>query len=1101
LKKKTNTERQSDGQEQAVAQYARSLIEASLDPLVTISSEGKITDVNKAITKITGVEREALIGTEFSSYFTEPEKARAGYQQVFAEGSVTDYPLTIRALKGQLTDVLYNAWAYRDAHGNVLGVFAVTRDLTEQKNAAQYARSLIEASLDPLVTISPEGKITDVNEAIVRITGVSREHLIGTEFSSYFTEPDKARAGYQQVFAEGSVTDYPLTFRGLDGKLTDVLYNAWAHKDTQGNVLGVFAATRDLTGQKNAAQYARSLIEVSLDPLIMINPDGKITDVNEAAVLVAGVDREHMIGTEFSGYFTEPDKARAGYQHVFAEGSVTDYPLTIRALDGRLTDVLTNASVYKDTRGNVLGVVAAAHDITEQKRASEQMRMLATIVESSVDAIVSTDLDGIVTSWNPGAERMYGYSAEQMIGRTREFLVAPGSEDVFDKFLERIRNGEEVAPYEAERQNKEGRKIVVLVTLSPIHDESGSAIGITGIVRDITEEKEAAAQMRLLATIVESSDDAILTTNLDGIITSWNPAAERIYGRSAHEAIAQNVTILYPPGHESELPQILEKLRNGQTIKQYESIRVRRNGNIFPVSITISPMHDDNGAVIGGSSLVRDITDQKQTAEQMRILATIVTSSDDAIWSTNLEGRINSWNSAAERTFGYSAEEIIGKSISLLFPTEKAEELTFIISEIKKDEKLNGYETIRMSKDGRAIPVSLTISPIHDSDGVVAGSSIIARDITKQKELNRQLIDANDLRNEFVAMVAHDIRSPAASISGFAHLLLDQWATTTDEKKIDHLKVIARNTEHLATFIEDVLQVARIEAVEFTFNIGEFNIRELAQKALLGIAIPEAGHTFLLIAAEEMPLVLGDEDRQWQVLINLLSNAVKYSPVNEPITVRLSINEDSVEVAVIDHGIGIAKENQSKLFQKFGRVSQSGIKKVPGNGLGLYICKILVETQGGTIWCESTPGEGSTFAYTIPISRVSMHTAAPFRILILEDDLDVRSWIESTLSADPRLESSWKTTTADHALNIAREIKPALVILDDQLEGEITGLQAAPMIKSVFPDAPIIFFTSQDLSLEASKEPAIDLYLPKSALKELLTAAQQLLGLEPLASA
>src|SRR6202162_1617860 len=355
-----------------LTQYARSLIEASVDPLVTISPEGKITDVNEATIKITGARREELIGTDFANYFTEPEKAREGYQRVFSEGFVTDYPLTIRHADGRLTDVLYNASVYKDAKGNVLGVFAAARDITAQKQASQYARSLIEASLDPLVTISPEGKITDVNEATTKVTGAARERLIGTDFSNYFTEPEKAREGYQQVFSEGFVTDYPLTIRHKDGRFTDVLYNASVYKDARGNVLGVFAAARDVTAQKQASQYARSLIEASVDPLVTISPEGKITDVNEATVEVTGAPREKLIGADFADYFTEPEKARQGYQRVFSEGFVTDYPLTIRHAAGKLTDVLYNASVYKDEKGNVLGVFAAARDNTKFKKEKEE---------------------------------------------------------------------------------------------------------------------------------------------------------------------------------------------------------------------------------------------------------------------------------------------------------------------------------------------------------------------------------------------------------------------------------------------------------------------------------------------------------------------------------------------------------------------------------------------------------------------------------------------------------------------------------------------------------------------------------------------------------
>ncbi len=356
-----------------LTQYARSLIEASVDPLVTISPEGKITDVNEATIKVTGAAREKLIGADFANYFTEPEKASEGYQRVFSEGFVTDYPLTIRHAEGRLTDVLYNASVYKDARGNVLGVFAAARDITAQKQASQYARSLIEASVDPLVTISPEGKITDVNEATAKVTGAARERLIATDFSNYFTEPERAREGYQRVFSQGFVTDYPLTIRHAEGRLTDVLYNASVYKDARGNVLGVFAAARDITAQKQASQYARSLIEASVDPLVTISPEGKITDVNEATVKVTGAPREKLIGADFANYFTEPEKAREGYQQAFARAFVTDYPLTIRHTDGRLSHVLYNASVYKDVSAKVLGVFAAARDVTPLKKAELEL--------------------------------------------------------------------------------------------------------------------------------------------------------------------------------------------------------------------------------------------------------------------------------------------------------------------------------------------------------------------------------------------------------------------------------------------------------------------------------------------------------------------------------------------------------------------------------------------------------------------------------------------------------------------------------------------------------------------------------------------------------
>ncbi|MEI6305905.1 MAG: PAS domain S-box protein, partial [Deltaproteobacteria bacterium] len=252
------TERkQAEAKLNTVSHYTRSLIEASLDPLVTINPEGMITDVNAATEKATGFSRNELIGTDFSSYFSNTELARQGYQQVFREGSVRDYFLELRHRDGHAIPVLYNASLYRDETGHTIGIFAAARDISKRQEAenklleaTHYTRSLIEASLDPLVTISPNGMITDVNEATEAATGFSRKELIGTDFSNYFTDPDYARAGYQLVFRDGEVRDYPLELRHKNGQTISVLYNASLYKDQTGKTIGIFAAARDITKRK-----------------------------------------------------------------------------------------------------------------------------------------------------------------------------------------------------------------------------------------------------------------------------------------------------------------------------------------------------------------------------------------------------------------------------------------------------------------------------------------------------------------------------------------------------------------------------------------------------------------------------------------------------------------------------------------------------------------------------------------------------------------------------------------------------------------------------------------------------------------------------------
>jgi PAS domain S-box-containing protein len=359
-----------------------SIVEGSDDAIVSEDLDGAVTSWNAAAERLYGWAAAEMLGRS-TAVLVPPDRAReaADVLRRIRAGERVAHRDTVRVRKDGTTVAVSVATSpVRGADGAVVGASSIARDVSERmrgderlKLAGQYARSLIEASLDPLVTISAAGKITDVNEATVKVTGVPRERLVGTDFSDYFIEPEKAREGYRHVFSQGFVTDYPLTIRHRDGRLTDVLYNASLYKDAQGNVLGVFAAARDVTAQNQASQYARSLLEASLDPLVTISADGKITDVNEATVKVTGVPRERLVGTDFSDYFTEPQQAREGYQQVFAKGFVTDYPLTIRHRDGRLTDVLYNASVYRDARGAILGVFAAARDVTAQKRAEAEV--------------------------------------------------------------------------------------------------------------------------------------------------------------------------------------------------------------------------------------------------------------------------------------------------------------------------------------------------------------------------------------------------------------------------------------------------------------------------------------------------------------------------------------------------------------------------------------------------------------------------------------------------------------------------------------------------------------------------------------------------------
>ena len=378
-------------QARVASQYSRSLIEASPDPLVTISPEGKITDVNEAAIRVIGVERAQLVGTDFSDYFTEPDRAREGYRQVFAQGFVADYPLTIRQTGGDPIEVLFNAPVYKDAAGDVLGVLAAARDgvdsnrqMREFSETKAFLDNILQSSTKySIIGMDLDHHILSWNQGASRNYGYAAQEVIGKD-STILHTPQDVESGavnrlrttaYKDGLAEG-------TFERVrkDGSRFTASVVVTRRDDTLGHPVGFLLMSHDISEKvlteeklRSTAMYSRSLIEASLDPLVTISPEGKITDVNEAAIRVTGVERAQLVGTDFSDYFTEPDRAREGYRQVFAQGFVTDYPLTIRHTGGDLTDVLYNASVYKDADGHVLGVFAAARDVTAQRRAESEV--------------------------------------------------------------------------------------------------------------------------------------------------------------------------------------------------------------------------------------------------------------------------------------------------------------------------------------------------------------------------------------------------------------------------------------------------------------------------------------------------------------------------------------------------------------------------------------------------------------------------------------------------------------------------------------------------------------------------------------------------------
>ncbi len=375
------------------SQYASSLIEASLDPLITINTEGKITDMNQAKVKITGIEREKLIGTNFYDYFTDPQKAREVYRDVFKNGSITNFPLTFCHQNGKLTEVLFNGSVYRDDDGNVLGAVVVARDITEQKWAKELQIANKELIFQNDEKEKRAAELILANEELAYQNNEKEkraQELIIANKELLFQNEEKEKRAAELIIANKELAfqnkekkkradELEIADKELDYQNEEKERRSVANKELQASSYSL----------KLASQYSLSLIEASRDPLVVISPEGKITDMNEALVNITGISRGELKDTDFLDYFTEPQKAREVYQEVFANGSVADSSLTLRRIDGKLTDVLFNGSVYKDGHGNVLGAVIVARDVNEQKRIDSELT--EDIVFAEMDVVLAEE--------------------------------------------------------------------------------------------------------------------------------------------------------------------------------------------------------------------------------------------------------------------------------------------------------------------------------------------------------------------------------------------------------------------------------------------------------------------------------------------------------------------------------------------------------------------------------------------------------------------------------------------------------------------------------------------------------------------------------------
>ncbi|MEP6901725.1 MAG: PAS domain S-box protein [Actinomycetota bacterium] len=583
-------------------------------------------------------------------------------------------------------------------------------------------------------------------------------------------------------------------------------------------------------------------------------------------------------------------------------------------------------------------------------------------------------------------------------------------------------------------------------------------------------------QRDFTSAITNSVGEGIYVIDFESRVTLINPAAEIMLGWKESELLGKNIHEAIHFQRADETPFLLEDcplagvLRTGQSVEIEDDVFTRRDGSALQIAYTSSPIIT-NKKVTGAVVSFHDITEQKAAQRKLFTLASIVESSVDAILSQTLEGKIISWNAGAEKLYGYSAQEILGQHISVIYPSDRIEEESAIISAMMHGERLQGYETVRSGKGHKNIPVSLTVSPVRDRDGRIIGISKIAHDITERKRIEEELKKTRDsalesarLKSEFLANMSHEIRTPMNGVIGMTGLLLNS-SLDTDQK--DYAETIQSSADSLLRIIDDILDFSKIEAGQMQFEKIDFDLNEAVEGAVEMLAersrVKEIELASLIY--RDVPTGLrSDPGRLRQVLTNLIGNALKFTERGEVIVSVQKESETnkfvSLRFEVADTGIGISDEARKNLFQAFVQADGSTTRKYGGTGLGLAISKQLVEMMGGEIGLRSELGKGSVFWFTarfekqvapaVPVQTESEASLEGLRVLIVDDNATNRkilvhqtaSWGMAAIEA----KSGAEALSVLHAA--VEQQEPFDIAILDLMMPEMNGFELAQRIKA-----------------------------------------------------
>jgi PAS domain S-box-containing protein len=793
--------------------------------------------------------------------------------------------------------------------------------------------------------------------------------------------------------------------------------------------------------------FYRNLISQVKDYAIFTaDPRGVITTWNEGCKNVLGYDRDEFIGQHINMLFTPegialdaPDKEMGIAKE---NGSASDDRWMMRKGGERFWASGITTAVC-DEAGSLTGFIKVMRDLTERKRLEEQLRQgqlyMRLLIESLPQLVWTCRPDGECDYLSPQWTSYTGVPESAQLGFRWLNQLHHDDREPTRAAWNRAVAGGETFDVEYRIRGADGNYRWFKTRAAPLRSEEGEIVKWFGTSTEIEDLKRVEALLReneerlraersFEEKILDSMPGIFYLFDRQGGFLKWNRNLEELIGHG-HDEIAQTPPIEFV--HEEDRGAVerafYEVFVHGEA--NVEARLLAKDGRAIPFLLRGRLIEIDGGPYLIGSGV--DVSDRKRGEEAAAYMAAIVESSDDAIISADLKGAITSWNVGAEKLYGYTATDIIGRPVATIFPPERRDEESRILERIKKGERISHYETVRRRKDGSDVEVSLTASPILSRGGQIIGVSKTARDITwrrrveeereqlhaRERDARAEAEEANRLKDEFLATISHELRSPLNAILGWARLLSD---TKVREEQLERaLEIIERNAQSQARLIEDLLDVSRIVSGKLSVQMRPVTLNTTAQGVVADIRpVAEAKGINLRLIEDDEIMLLGDADRLQQVVWNLISNAIKFTPEGGRIDVSLKRVGESAELLVSDTGRGISPEFLPYVFDRFRQATRTDARSRAGLGLGLTIVRYIVEAHGGSVTAESAGvGMGAAFTCKLPLAgpeqqvvpaielqqaqlKVSATSSlSGIKVLVVDDDEDARELLSAALNS------------------------------------------------------------------------------------------------------